>query len=231
MHRIGIAMAVLFALAIPAGAQVPEAGRRQILVNGVGRLEVSPDQASVTVGVQLQRQTAAEAIGEASRVATQIVARLQRLGLRREDLRTSAIQVFPIYTDGRQGAPPQITGHRASHTLTLNVRNLDLVGPAIDAAVQAGANTILGISFGLQDPSRTRNEALALAVRDARAKADAIAQAAGLRIIGIERIVESESDVRPFVTRFEVGPLRAPTPVEPGMVTVSAMVTVAFGYR
>jgi uncharacterized protein YggE len=230
MRWIGIAMVVLFALALPAGAQVPETGRRQIVVNGVGRVEVSPDQASVTVGVQLQRRTAAEATGEANRVATRIVARLQRVGLRREEMRTSAIQVFPVYTGGQQGVPPQITGYRASYTLTLNVRNLDLVGRAIDAAVEAGANTILGISFGLQDPSRTRNEALALAVRDARAKADAIAQAAGLRIIGIERIAESESDVRPFVIRLEADPLRTPTPVEPGMVTVSAMVTVVFGY-
>jgi uncharacterized protein YggE len=231
MRWIGIAMAVLFALAIPAGAQVPETGRRQIVVNGVGRLEVSPDQASVTVGVQLQRRTAAEAMSEANRVATQIAARLQRVGLRREDMRTSAIQVSPVYAGGQQGAPPRVTGYRASHTLALNIRNLDLVGRAIDAAVEAGANTILGISFGLQDPSRVRNEALALAVRDARAKADAIAQAAGLRIIGIERIVESESDVRPFVTQLEAGLVRAPTPVEPGMVTVSVMVTVAFGYR
>jgi uncharacterized protein YggE len=230
MRWIGITMAVLFALALPAGAQAPEAGRRQILVNGVGRLEVSPDQASVTVGVQLQRRTAAEAIGEANSVATQIIARLQRVGLRREDMRTSAIQVFPIYADGRQGAPPRITGHRASHTLALNIRNLDFVGPAIDAAVEAGANTILGISFGLQDPVRVRNEALALAVRDARAKADAIAQAAGLRVIGIERIVESESDVRPSVIRLEADPFRAPTPVEPGTVAVLAAVTVVFRF-
>jgi uncharacterized protein YggE len=116
--------------------------------------------------------------------------------------------------------------------LTLSVRDLDLVGRAIDAAVGAGANTILGISFGLQDLSRARTEALALAVRDARAKADAIAQAVGLRIIGIERIVERETDVRPFMVQpAEAGLLRAPAPVEPGMVTVSAVVTVAFGYR
>jgi uncharacterized protein YggE len=230
MRWIGITMAVLLALALPAGAQAPETGRRQIVVNGVGRLEVSPDQASVTVGVQLQRRTAAEAIGEANRVVTQIAARLQRLGLRREDMRTSAIQVSPVYAGGQQGAPPRVTGYRASHTLTLNIRNLDLVGPAIDAAVEAGANTILGISFGLQDPSRTRSEALALAVRDARAKADAIARAAGLRIIGIERIVESESHVRPFVTQLEAGPLRVPTPVEPGMVTVLAAVTLVFRF-
>jgi uncharacterized protein YggE len=92
MRWIGIAMAVLFMLALPASAQAPEAGRQQIVVNGVGRLEVSPDQASVTLGVQLQRRTAAEATAEANRVVTQIIARLQRVGLRREDMRTSAIQ-------------------------------------------------------------------------------------------------------------------------------------------
>jgi uncharacterized protein YggE len=231
MRWIGVLLVVLLMLALPAGAQTPEAGRRQIVVNGVGRVEVSPDQASVTVGVQVQRRTAADAAGEANRVATQIVARLQQMGVRRDEMRTSGIQVFPVYTSGQQGAPPQIAGYRAAHALTTNVRNLDLVGRVIDAAVEGGANTVLGISFGLHDPSRARNQALAMAVRDARVKADTIAAAAGLRVIGIERIVESETDVRPFVIRpAEAAPPRAPTPVEPGTVTVSAAVTVVFGY-
>jgi uncharacterized protein YggE len=231
MRWIAIGLIAVFALALPAGAQVPESGRQQIVVNGVGRVEVLPDQALATVGVQLQRRTAAEAMDEANRITARIIARLEEMGLRREDMRTSAIQISPVHRGGRGDAPPEIVGYQASHALTLTLRDVDAVGRAIDAAVEAGANAVFGVSFELRDPSRARNAALRLAVRDARSRAEAIARAAGLRIVGIERIVEAEAEVRPFlVGAAAVGALPMPTPVEPGMVVVSARIKIVFRY-
>ncbi len=234
MRWIVLALVVL-TLAVPAAmAQVPPEGRNQVVTTGQGRVDVAPDQAMVTVGAQVQRAGAAEAWAETSRVANQMLSRLQQLGVRKEQLRTSGVQLFPIY-----GAPkdpnsqPQITGYRGSYTVLVTLDDLTLVGRVIDASVEAGANSILGVSFGLRDASRARREALTLAVREAREKADTIAQAAGLQLRGVERILEGGVNVLPPLVRGGVGvvpPVPAPTQIEPGMVTVTAQVTVVFGF-
>jgi uncharacterized protein YggE len=213
---------------LPATAQSPEPGRNQITTAGHGRIEVAPDQASISIGGQAQRPTASEAMAEVSRTAGQTLERLRGLGIRPEAMRTSAVQVFPIYTSPRDGSAPQITGYRATYQLTVILSDLTLVGRAIDASIQAGANVVQGLTFGLRDASRPRNEALALAVRDAREKGEAIAQAAGLRITGIERITEEAASVQPRELRVAAAP--AATPIEPGTVFVTAQVTIVFRY-
>lgn len=228
--RAVLALLVLLLVMTPVAAQVPEGGRNQIITHGMGRVEVPPNQASVTVGFQVQRPTAAEASAEANRVAEQILNRLQQINVRRQDIRTSGIQLSPVYTTPREGAP-QIVGYRASYTLTLTLTDLRQVGPSIDESVKAGANTVAGVSFGLRDVSDARKEALAAAVREAREKADAIARAAGLQIKGIQQIVEE--GVEFAIPRMEQRAMPAPsvpTPIEPGLITVTARVTIVFNY-
>ncbi|HEV8339390.1 MAG TPA: SIMPL domain-containing protein [bacterium] len=223
-----LALSVLAGTA-PVAAQTPEPGRNQIVTTGHGQVDVPPDQVTLTVGAQVQRATAAEAMAEVNRVVTATLARWQQLGVRREDIRTSAVQVFPVFSAPREGAP-QITGYRALSLLTLTTATLPLVGRAIDAAVAAGATTIQGISFGLRNATKARTEALALAVREAREKGDAIAQAAGLRIRGIDRIVEGGVDVIVREARTIQAAPAPPAPVEPGLVTVTAQVTIIFNF-
>lgn len=228
--RAVLALLVLLLVMTPVAAQVPEGGRNQIITHGMGRVEVPPNQASVTVGFQVQRPTAADASAEANRVAEQILNRLQQINVRRQDIRTSGIQLSPVYTTPREGAP-QIVGYRASYTLTLTLTDLRQVGPSIDESVKAGANTVAGVSFGLRDLSDARKEALAAAVREAREKADAIARAAGLQIKGIQQIVEE--GVEFAIPRMEQRAMPAPsvpTPIEPGLITVTARVTIVFNY-
>jgi hypothetical protein len=222
------ALLVVSFAALPTPAQTPEAGKNQIVTTGTGRVEVVPDQATVSLGVQAQRGTADEAMAEAGRVATRILARLQQLVIPRESIRTSAINLFPIYA--REGTPPQVTGYRAAYTLTLTLADLGVVGRAIDGAVEAGATTVAGVSFGLRDPSKARSQALALAVREAREKAEAIAQAAGLRIRGIERIIEGGVEFRVPVADALPAPRAIGTPIEPGTVSVIGRVTIVFTY-
>lgn len=228
--RAVLALLVLLLVMTPVAAQVPEGGRNQIITHGMGRVEVPPNQASVTVGFQVQRPTAAEASAEANRVAEQILNRLQQINVRRQDIRTSGIQLSPVYTTPREGAP-QIVGYRASYTLTLTLTDLRQVGPSIDESVKAGANTVAGVSFGLRDLSDARKEALAAAVREAREKADAIARAAGLQIKGIQQIVEEGVEfATPRMEQRAMPAPSVPTPIEPGLITVTARVPIVFNY-
>lgn len=231
-----IACAVLLVMMVttaPAAAQVPETARNQIITHGAGEVEVPPTQAVVTVGVQIQRSAAAEAGGEVSRIADQILGRLSALGIRRQDIRTSGVQLTPVFSTPREGAP-QVVAYRATYTLTVTLTDLRLVGPAIDESVKAGANQVLGVSFGLRDASEARREALTLAVREARDKADAIARAAGLQIKGILQISEESVGIEVrALGRAVPAPspgLPVPTPIEPGLISVTARVTMVFTY-
>lgn len=214
----------------PLRAQAPEAGRNQIVTTGMGRVDVPPTQAVIILGVQTQRPTAAEASQDAARVTDQILSKITQLGIRRPDIRTSGVTLRPVFTTPRDGAP-RITAYQAISTLTVMITELRLVGPVIDEAVQAGANTISGPSFGLRDTSDAQREALTLAVREARQKAEAIARAAGLQIKGIERIVEEGVDVQiRALERAVPTPAPVPTPIEPGTISVVARVTIIFTY-
>ena len=225
-----IVLALMISTVAPLHAQVPEPGRNQILTTGMGRVDVAPTQAVIILGVQIQRPTAAEASQDAARVTDQILARITQAGIRRQDIRTSGVTLRPVYTTPRDGAP-RITAYQATSTLTVMITELRLVGPVIDEAVRAGANTISGPSFGLRDTSDAQREALTLAVREAREKAEAIARAAGLQIKGIERIVEEGLDVQiRALERAVPTPAPVPTPIEPGTISVVARVTIIFTF-
>ena len=213
----------------PLQAQAPEPGRNQIITNGMGRVEVPPTQAVVTVGVQIQRPTAAEASQDAARVTDQILVRVTQAGIRRQDIRTSGVTLHPVFTAPRDGVP-RITAYQATNTLAVTINELRLVGPVIDEALRAGANTISGPSFGLRAPSEATREVLTLAVREAREKAEVIARAAGLQIKGIERIVEEGVDVQVRALERAVPSAPVPTPIEPGTVSVVARVTIVFAF-
>jgi uncharacterized protein len=228
MRWLLMALVMMLALGTPAAGQAPEASRNQIVTVGVGRVEATPNQATLTVGGQIQHQNAAEAMAQVGRIATQVVARWQQLGIRQEDIRTSTVQVFPVYNQPREGATPQVTGYRATYTLTATITNLALLGRALDGAVDGGANIVQGITFGLRDASKARTDALTAAVREAREKADAIAQAAGVRIRSIDRITEGGVEVQ--VREFRMAQGAAATPVEAGTIAVTAHVTIAFNY-
>ena len=226
-----IAFAILvFSPGTALQAQTPEPGRNQIITNGMGRVDVPPTQAIVTLGVQLQRPAAAEASQDAARITDQILARVTAAGIRRQDIRTSGVSLHPVFTAPREGAP-RITGYQATNTLTVTINELRLVGPVIDEAVRAGANTISGPTFGLRDPLEARREALTQAVREAREKADTIARAAGLQIKGIERIVEEGVEVQiRALERAVPAPSTVPTPIEPGTISVVARVMIVFTF-
>ncbi|MDQ7820740.1 MAG: SIMPL domain-containing protein [Armatimonadota bacterium] len=222
----GILAVLLAAALLPARAQAPEPGRRQIVTQGTGRVQVAPTEAAVVVAVQVQRATAVEASREVARIADQTLRRLHQLGIRRQMIRTSGVQVYPVFSTPRDGAP-QVAGYRAIYAVTVTLTDLSLVGPVIDDAVRAGMNQVAGVTWGLRDPSAARREALALAVREAREAAEAIAAAAGLQIAGVERIVEESAGVEVrSLERVAPAPGQALVPIEPGLITVTARVTM-----
>ncbi len=231
-----IKLAALAALSLLTGfsarAQAQEAVHlptaNTVTVTGSGEAHAAPDVAYVTVGVQTEARRAQEA-AQANAAATQkVIAAVRQQGIAERDIQTSNYGVNPRY-DNRPNGSVSIVGYQVTNQVRATVRKLGSVGAVIDAALDSGANVISGVSFGLENHARPEADALAAAVADARHKADTLARAAGLHVVGVLYIQEGLSARPvPILARGMAMNAASATPVEPGEMNVAASVTIAF---
>jgi uncharacterized protein YggE len=125
----------------------------------------------------------------------------------------------------------KLGGYVATNNITARVRNLDTLGATIDSLVKAGSNTFSGVSFAIEDDKQIKNDARAQAMKEAIAKAELYAKAAGLKVARIVSINEGyEYSPQPvMMQRAEMAmDAGAPTPIAAGEVGVTASVSVLF---
>ena len=204
------------------------AGFTRLSVTGYGTLTYKPDQAVLTFGVIGQGDTAEEALGECSSKADAVVEALKRIGISEEDMKTTGISVSPRYDWDVK--PPRIVGYEAHYSLYVRVRDIDLVGKAIDTAIKAGVDTLGGLSFTLSEDAMQslQKEVIKLAIDDARARAEAAAEALGMKIVGVESITLSPSYTpTPRLVKAEAAEGGAP-PILPGEGKLSATVSIIY---
>jgi uncharacterized protein YggE len=224
------ALGLVFAQAAGA-AQAPPAPPA-VVVSGQGVVSAAPDQVLLRLGVSLQARQADTAQSQVNEVVQKTLEALRRLGVPPAQIRSVGLTLSPVYeqVDPRtRPGPPRVAGYRAAHTLQVLLQEVRRAGEVLDAAVAAGANQIEDPVFRLADEGRVRQEALRLAVRDARAKAEAIAEAMGVRLLSVMEVTEGPVAIqRPRMeSRLAAAP-DAGTPVEPGQVRVEAAVTVRY---
>lgn len=237
-----LSSALLFAvaalpLALAAlGAQQPvppvPPGPPQVVTTGTGEVRVTPDRATVYIAVETRGETAAEAGAENARRQRATLDALRAAGLTAEQLSTVNYSVSPNYEHDPQGrTPPRLAGYVARNTIRADVRALDALGKVIDAALGAGANRIDGVQFYSSTADDARQRAMASAVVNARAQAEAMAKAAG-GTLGrlLELNSQSYNEPRPMAdyAQFRVQAAAAApapeTPINPGEFTLSATV-------
>jgi uncharacterized protein YggE len=199
-----------------------------ITVLGSGESHARPDVGFVSVGVVNDGKTAQETSAENAKQTQQVVAALRKAGVAEKDIQTSGYSVQPIYknNDYSQG----IAGYRVSNNVRAIARKLNTLGSLIDIALEAGANNVQGVGFGLEKRQGAEDEALIEAVADARRKAEIIARAAGLRIVGVREISAAPNQgPRPMMAMESFrGGMAAATPIQPGELDISAQVTAVF---
>ncbi|ALL12928.1 SIMPL domain-containing protein [Caulobacter henricii] len=154
-----------------------------------GETLVAPDMATISLGVQTDDMTAAGALKANAAKMTQVMAVLRKAGIAERDIQTSNLNVNPQYVY-EQNQPPRFNGYQVSNQVTVTVRDLARLGQALDATVAAGANTVGGISFGLQNPQAAEDAARMDAVKALQAKADLYARATGYRIVRLVNLGE-----------------------------------------
>jgi hypothetical protein len=242
MRRAAWILAVAVAVAGPALGQESGRGLRPppvpwLTVQGDARVQAAPDEATVRLGVVAQAPTAGAAQAEVNRVANAVLAAVGRLGVPRERIQTSELQLFPVYSQEPQPVPeragePRITGYRATNAVSVRLDQLDKVGPVVDAGLGAGANQVEGVSFGLRSDLAARQQALREAAAEARQKAQALAAALGVELV--ELLEAAEGGTQVVTPRFAMARMAADTlemqatPVAPGQIAVDASVTLTF---
>jgi uncharacterized protein YggE len=185
---IAIAAAALsLPIARPAAAQQvtpTTSATRYVSVVGHGEVKGVPDTAIIQIGVESEAKSAREALTQNNADAAAVQKKLTDLKIDAKDIQTSGFSIFPVYgTDGRQ-----VTGYRVNNTVTVKIRKLDQAPTLLDQVVQAGANSIYGITFTVDNPRALQDQARTLAMQDAKARADLLAKAGGASV-GEELII------------------------------------------
>ena len=193
---------------------------------------MAPDLAVVRLGVAEEARTAREAQSTVNIAARAILDAVRGLGIAERGVQTVRLVLSPIYPPRRPGDPEEsrIVGYRASTTVSVRVEDIGLVGQVIDAVLNAGANQLEGVSFGVQDDQSTRQQALRQAIAEARGKAEVMADALGVSLDAIISVTEDNVLVRrPRMETARAMALQADaTPVSPGEVSVSASVSIEY---
>ena len=201
----------------------------EIKVTGIGEVLVPADSAVISLGVSAADKDVRTAQEKANEAIAAIRAALIEDGIAEEDINTDYINIYAMYDYG--SGSEQITGYNANSTLAIRVKDIDRVGEVIDLAFGAGANTLNGINFSATDTTAAKEKAMRLAVADAQAKADVLADAAGLQIRGIEDIAEQNtySYDKGVMNNFDVAEAKAAgTVVQAAKLTVSSSVVITF---
>jgi hypothetical protein len=183
---LGLALATTAASTAALAQAAPPAAESMfrattLNLSAYGETKVAPDMATITLGVMTEGKTAAEAMQANATRMSAVMASLKKAGIADKDIQTSNLNLNPQYRY-QENQPPLLVGYQASNNVTIIVHDLKKLGAAVDATVNAGANQVHGISFGLEDPTTAENAAREAAVKALSAKADLYAKATGYKV-------------------------------------------------
>lgn len=218
-------------LSVPANGGIAPG----VITTGDGTTKVRPDIAILSVGATVQAATAEEAQTRVAERVAKILAAAKALGVAEKDTKTAGYSISPQYSYRSGGEQaPRIVGYQAVQTITLTLRKIEDAGKALDALVRNEGATNAGIVFTLADPKPAQAEARRLAIEDAKAKAEAMARAAGIQLGKVVSI--TDQSVSPSYRGLEklagTQPVPAPdTQIPVGDLEIVVNVQVQFGIQ
>ncbi len=187
---VALSLVLMFALSACGSLAAPACCEavRSISANGSGKVTLVPDVAYINIGVHSESETVKAALKDNNTKATAIGDALKALGIEDKDIQTTSFNVYPsqkydAYSmDYSATSTEPVYVYMVDNTVSVTVRDLAKLGDALDAAVQAGANNIYGISFDVLDKTEALAQARKLAIQDAKDNAAKIAAEAGITL-------------------------------------------------
>ncbi|MBW2966705.1 SIMPL domain-containing protein [Candidatus Woesearchaeota archaeon] len=204
-----------------------------INVDGNSEITVDPDEAEVWAGVSVVDVSADLAQEEVNKIINDIVDGLRYKGISEDDMSTERLS---IYEERRwEEGKSKVVGWRATQILKIKTTDMNKVGTIVDVAVDNGANQIQNINFGLSSEKEAeyKKQAIAEATKNAKEKAETIADSLGVRLGKIKTVSTSDYYYRPYAYAMEKASgdeaVAEAAVVMPGDVTVTARIILVYG--
>lgn len=203
-----------------------------ITVTGKGTVQAAPDEAVLTLTVENQAAEPGAALDANSKATAQVMERLKAEGVEDQAIETTNVALYPIRTYDPETGKETPSGYRAQNSVTVTLADATMVGRVLAASVESGATNVAGPVWRLSEDSAATDDALGKAVDNARAKAEALAEAGGVKIGDVLMMSEGSIDQpSPLVyaeTRaVDEGAIAEP-PVSPATLDITATVTVSY---
>jgi len=241
MYRLLYAglLAVLFMgnAGVTKAQQNKEDYSRTVSVQGQGVVRVLPDQAEVRFGITIRGESPEEVRKESAERAKKALEFIRELGIADRHIRMNVLRLREVIERDPRTRKITYKGYEAIREFTVTVDDLEKVPELIAGIVQGGVNRLLGISYGLQDPVRVRNQALEKAARDAREKAQLLAQTLGAQLGQVISVSESNASFpqpvfeRASMMMAKAVPDAVPEAYAAGEIEVRATVRVVFALK
>lgn len=205
-------------------------------VNGRGQVSLAPDIAYVTIGVHTEAGDVSQSVSQNADQVASVMAALADMGVAREDMQTSN---FSLYTGDQYDPATGLSigkNYMVDNTVNITVRDLANMGHLLDGAISAGANSIWGVTFDLEDKDAALAEARDMALEDAVTEAQALASAASVTLGDIVSLSYTDTGYY-YPPYYGLGGggggdgSGATTSIVPGLITVSAEVYITYALR
>lgn len=234
-NKIYVVIASLVIVGLLAACQgtAPVSSYQQIpMINasGTGRVYLVPDIAYVYVGVRSQAEDVADALSQNNAQATAIASTLMEKGVAAEDIQTTAFNVYPQQQYSPEGMPME-TVYVVENTVFIKVRDLQSLGTLLDAVVRAGANTINGISFDVEDREAAEQEARRLAIEDAKAKAAELATLSEVELGQLYSVNVYSSGVSPVYEAKGGSAVASGAPIAAGQMVIQMEASLTYAIK
>lgn len=222
-----------FASIRPISAEfMPEKMDKTIITVGNGEIETVPDVAYVSIGVVSEGGDLSKIQKDNAKKMNKIMDKLKELNVKEKHIKTSSYNIYPNYKWYEDTKESKIVGYRVSNTLIVTVEDINKTDNLLDEVVNSGSNNINGISFGIKDSSKLYNNALELAIKDAKEKAVVMGKAVGAVNVEPIKITETRNSGYNYYGASMDGCLNESmgTPISQGTLTVNASVSVEFAF-
>lgn len=211
------------------GATATESFPRTLTVTGTGKTSLVPDIAYIYIGVHTENAEASKAVADNTARSQKVTEALKKFNIAPKDIQTTNFSIYPQQQFDAQG---KVTGilYVVDNTLYVALRDLTKIGELLDGVVSAGANTISGISFDVEDKTSALAEARAAAVKDAQKQAEEFAKAAGVSLGEIVSISTATAAPYPLYDGRGGGAtmVEAAVPISPGQTVLQVDVNITY---
>ncbi len=185
--------------------QSPTSTNDTIAVSAEGKVTAIPDVGVISLSVESRGPSVAAVQADNTKKMNQVVDYLKQQKIEDKDVRTTQYNLYPTYSYVPQTGKQNLDGYQLTQAVEVKVRSLDKVGDILAGALERGANQVGQLSFTIDDPDTYQQQARLQAIEKARAKAEVLAKAAGVRLGKVRSFSESANTPPPYPIPYAAG--------------------------